>query len=106
MGKDLDVIGSWVDGPGLSKEAGESTLSMFLLSSNSSSELSDRYPMKISFVIVSNVGCEGLVLGSGSIVTSGVDSGGLSAFGRRKLCIVLALLLLQVEYSVLLILLD
>ena len=108
MGKDSDVIGSWVDGvvdPGLSA-GGESTLSMFSLSSNSSSDRSDRYPVKTSFAIVSDVGREGPVLGSGCMVTSKVDGGGLGAFGRRKLRIILALLLLQVEYSVLLILLD
>jgi hypothetical protein len=63
--------------------------------------------VNISFAITSNVGHEGSVLGSGCMVTSEVNSGVLGAFGgRSKLCIILALLLLQVEYSVLLIYLD
>jgi hypothetical protein len=109
-GKDLNVIGSWVDGvddPGLFTGGGEPTLSKFSLLSNSSSDGSDRYPLNISFAITSDVGHEGLVLSLGCMVTSEVNGGGLGAFGgRRKLCIILALLLLQVEYSVLLILLD
>ena len=63
--------------------------------------------MKISFAIVSDVGREGSALGSGCMVTLEVNSRSLGAFGgRRKLCLILALLLLQVEYFVLLILLD
>jgi hypothetical protein len=110
MGKDWNVIGSWVDGvddPGSFTGGGESTLSKFSLSSNSSSDQSDRYPVNISFAIASDVGREGSVLGSACMVTSEVNGGGLGAFGgRRKLHIILALLLLQVEYFVLLILLD
>jgi hypothetical protein len=100
MGKDLDVIGSWIDGvddPGSFTGGGESTLSL----SDSSSDRSDRYPVNISFAIASDVGHEGSVLGSGCMITSEVNSAGLGAFGgRRKLRIILALLLLQVEYCV------
>ena len=63
--------------------------------------------MNIPFTIVFNVGHEGLVLGLGCMVTLEVNGRSLGAFGgRRKLCLILALLLLQVEYFVLLILLD
>jgi hypothetical protein len=110
MGKDLNMIGCWVDGvedPGSFTGGGESTLSKFSLSSNSSSDRSDRYPVNISFAIAYDVGHEGSVLGSGCMVTSEVNGGGLGAFGgRRKMRIIFALLLLQVEYSVLLIILD